>query len=73
MDTILDKLSKSIFVHINPTSLSVMNVALDHRRIRAGLHLETGNTIVVYVVFLKVSLFIAHTHRTKTHNIINRS
>lgn len=56
MDAILDELAETVLVHINAARLAVMDVALDHRRIGARLHLEAGYPIVVDVVLLEVAL-----------------
>lgn len=56
MDLILYKLAQAILMDVNSTGLTVMDFALDHRRIGAGLHLETRYSIVVNVILFKVSL-----------------
>lgn len=56
MNLILDKLAQAVLVHINAPRLSVVNLALDHRRIGSGLNLEARYSVVMNVVFLKVTL-----------------
>lgn len=43
-------------MHINPTSLTMMNITFDNGRIGTGFHLETGYAVIVNVVLFKVSL-----------------
>jgi stage V sporulation protein SpoVS len=56
VNSIFDKLAETVFVNVNAAGLSVMNLALDNCRVSSGFDFESGNSVVVNVVFLKVSL-----------------
>lgn len=43
-------------MYIDASRLSMMNLAFHHCGIRTGLDLKASNTIVVYIIFLKVAL-----------------
>lgn len=56
MDLILYKLAQSVLVDVYPSGLTVMDLALDHRRVGSRLHLEARYSIVVNVILFKISL-----------------
>ena len=56
MDLVLNKLSAPVLVHVDAARLAVVDLALDHRRVGARLHLEARDAVVVDVVALKVTL-----------------
>lgn len=43
-------------MYIDASRLSMMNLAFHHCGIGTGLDLKASNTIVVYIIFLKVAL-----------------
>jgi len=47
-------------MNVDATSQSIVDVALHHRRIGSGFHLETSDTIVVDVVAVEVALQQLH-------------
>lgn len=52
----LSNLSASACVYIDTARVSVMDGAVDHGRIGAFFHFETGDSVVVYVALLKIAL-----------------
>lgn len=58
MYAIFYELPKAILMYIDASRLSMMNFTFDHCRIGASLDLKASNTIVVYIIFLKVALKI---------------
>lgn len=57
MYPILYKLSETIFMYIDATRLAVVYVTFHNSRIGACLHLKTGNSVIMDVVLLKVTLY----------------
>lgn len=55
---VVDELSEAIFVHVYAPCLTVVDFAMNYRRICAGFNLKTSDTIIVDIVGLKVSLKI---------------
>lgn len=56
MNPVLDKLTQAILVHVDASRLSVMDLALNNRWVGSSFHLESRNSIIVYVILLKISL-----------------
>ena len=56
VDLVLYELSAPVLVHVDAARLTVVDVAPHHRRVRARLHLEARDPVVVDVVRLKVPL-----------------
>lgn len=56
VNSILDKLSKTVLVDVNAACLTVMNFALDDCWICSSFHLKSSYSIVMNVILFKVSL-----------------
>lgn len=56
VDFVLNKLPHAVFMHVNTASLAVVYLAVHHSRIGVGLHLKAGNTVVVNVVRVEITL-----------------
>lgn len=50
------ELSKSWFVHVDTAGLSVMDLTVHNGGVGAGLHLETGDSVVVDVICFEITL-----------------
>lgn len=56
VDLVVDELAETVFVHVDSAGLSVMDLTVHDGGIRARFHFETGDSVVVDVVRLKVTL-----------------
>lgn len=56
MDLILYKLAQSVLVDVNPSGLTMMDLALDNSGIGSRLHLEARYSIVMDIILFKISL-----------------
>lgn len=56
MNSIFYKLAESVLVYVNAASLSVMNIAFNNCRIGTGFHFKSGNSIIMDVIFLEITL-----------------
>lgn len=56
VDFVVDELAEAVLVHVDAAGLPVVDLAVDDGGIGARLHLETGYSIVVYVVCFKITL-----------------
>jgi hypothetical protein len=56
VDLVVYKLTQTVLVNVNTSSLTVVDFALDHGRVGAGFHFETGDAVVVDVVGFEVTL-----------------
>ena len=63
VDLVLDELSPPVLVDVDAARLTVVDVTLHHGRVRARLHFEAGDAVVVDVVAFEVAL-----PQNKTHN-----
>lgn len=57
MYSIFYELSQSVLMHIDATRLTMMNVAFHDGWIGAGFHFKAGNSIVMDVILLEISLW----------------
>lgn len=56
MNSIFYELAESVLVYVNAASLSVMNIAFNNCRIGTGFHFKSGNSIIMDVIFLEITL-----------------
>lgn len=56
MNSVFNELPETVFMDINAAGLTVMNFTFDDCWVGTGLDFKTGNSIVVDVVFLEISL-----------------
>lgn len=56
VDLVVDELAETVFVHVDAAGLSVVDLTVHDGRIRARFHFEAGNSVVVNVVRLKITL-----------------
>lgn len=56
VDLVVDELAETVLVHVDAASLSVVDLAVYDGWVRARLHFEAGDSVVVDVVRLKVTL-----------------
>lgn len=64
-DLIFNELAATLFVHIDATSLTVMDLAANHSWIGVRLHLKAGYTVPVDVAAFEIAL--AKDRKTKQH------
>lgn len=58
MNSIINKLAKTIFMNIDSTCLTVMNLALHNRWIGSSFDFKTSNAVIVNIIGFKKSLNI---------------
>lgn len=63
MNSILYELAESVFVYVNATSLSMMNVTFDNCWVGARFHFESSDSVIVDVILLEITL----TSKNKTN------
>lgn len=56
VDLVVDELAETVFVHVDAACLAVVDLAVHDGGIRARFHFEAGNSVVVDVVRLKITL-----------------
>lgn len=56
VDLILNKLTHAMFMDINATSLTIMDLTTYHSWVGLSLHLKASDAVVVDVIGLKVTL-----------------
>lgn len=53
---VVNELTQTIFMHIDASSLTVMNFAVNHGGVGTSFHFKSSDTIIVYVICLEVTL-----------------
>lgn len=56
MNSILYELTQTIFMDINASGLTMVNVAFHNRWIGTGFHLKSSNAIIVNVILFEITL-----------------
>lgn len=67
VDFIFDELATSIFMNVDSSRLTMMDVTFDDGRIGTGLYLKSGNAVIVNLIIFKVAL--SHTFNFINHNL----
>lgn len=67
MNSIVYKLTKSIFMNIDSTCLAMMNFTLHNRRICSSFNFKASNAIIVNIISFKKSLY----KNNNNNNMVN--